>query len=116
MRRLMLSISQSTLAEGLGVTFQQVQKYEKGGNRVSASRLFQLSKILQVPISFFFEEISTDVSQLGFKDSAAPLAAVLATRDGLALATAFSKINDAKVRRAIVKIVEEIARKDSGGS
>ena len=69
MRRMMLGITQSTLAEGPGLTFQQVQKYENGGNRVGASRLWQLSQVLQVPVSFFFEGSSTNTAASDFETS-----------------------------------------------
>jgi transcriptional regulator with XRE-family HTH domain len=109
MRRMMLGMSQSTLADGLDLTFQQVQKYEKGTNRISASRLQQISNILQVPVSFFFEGTP---GQSKAKDDAPSLAYVtdfLATRNGLALTKAFMEIKDAKLRRNIVHLVEELA-------
>jgi transcriptional regulator with XRE-family HTH domain len=111
MRRLMLDKSQSELGVALGLTFQQVQKYEKGANRVSASRLQHLANILGVPVSFFFEG-----APLGFEPSDRPrmdwdMSAVndfLATTDGLALVKAFASISDPKIRRAIVALVEQI--------
>jgi transcriptional regulator with XRE-family HTH domain len=114
MRRLMLDMSQSDLADGLGLTFQQVQKYEKGSNRVSASRLQHLSQILQVPVPFFFEgaPAASGVSQAAKGTADAPSPAYvtdfLATSDGLALVKAFRRIEDAKLRRAIVRLVEGI--------
>jgi transcriptional regulator with XRE-family HTH domain len=113
MRRLMLNRSQSQIANALGLTFQQVQKYEKGSNRISASRLQQMCSILQVPVSFFFEGAPQafsvpDLIGTEVDDEAAVLTGFLATSDGLALATAYSRIRDAKVRRAIVALVEEI--------
>jgi transcriptional regulator with XRE-family HTH domain len=111
MRRLMLDMSQSELGVALGLTFQQVQKYEKGANRVSASRLQHLSNILDVPVSFFFEGAppgfeSTDPPSVGWDMSA--VNAFLATTDGLALVKAFASITDPKIRRAIVALVEQI--------
>ena len=112
MRRLMLDMSQETLANELGITFQQVQKYEKGTNRISASRLQAISEILQVTVSFFFE----GASQTAFgaqKGAEAPspdyVSEFLASSDGVRLAKAFTKIGDAKLRRCIVHLVEEIA-------
>jgi transcriptional regulator with XRE-family HTH domain len=108
MRRKMLGMSQSTLANGLDLTFQQVQKYEKGTNRISASRLQHISQILQLPVTFFFE----GTGQSKAKDDAPSMAYVtdfLATRNGLALTKAFMEIKDAKLRRNIVHLVEEIA-------
>jgi transcriptional regulator with XRE-family HTH domain len=109
MRRMMLGMSQSTLANGLNLTFQQVQKYEKGTNRISASRLQHISQILQLPVTFFFEGTP---GQSKAKDDAPSLAYVtdfLATRNGLTLTKAFMKIKDAKLRRNIVHLVEELA-------
>jgi transcriptional regulator with XRE-family HTH domain len=114
MRRLMLDMSQADIANALGLTFQQVQKYEKGTNRISASRLQHLSQILQVPVPFFFEgaPAAFGVSQAakGAADAPSPayVTDFLATSDGLALVKAFVCIEDAKLRRAIVRLVEEI--------
>jgi len=111
MRRMMLGMSQTALGEALGITFQQVQKYEKGTNRISASRLQQACDILQVPIAFFFEglpiapavagSIETQLSTGQFTD-------FMATRDGLALAKAFMRIGNVQLRRRILHLVEEI--------
>jgi transcriptional regulator with XRE-family HTH domain len=109
MRRMMLGMCKSTLANGLNLTFQQVQKYEKGTNRISASRLQHISQILQLPVTFFFEGTP---GQSKAKDDAPSLAYVtdfLATRNGLTLTKAFMKIKDAKLRRNIVHLVEELA-------
>lgn len=106
MRRLMLGMSQEELAEGLGLTFQQVQKYEKGTNRISASRLQQIAQILQVPVSFLFQEFEAPDA----KQAPSWLSGFLATKDGLALTKAFMTIRDRQVRRRIVQLVEAIAR------
>jgi len=117
MRRLMLHMSQERLADQLGLTFQQVQKYEKGTNRIGASRLQQISHILQVPVSFFFEGAPTNANATRVDDiSEAPSPAYvsdfLATSDGLALTKAFMRISDSKLRRRIVDLVEQIAVSD----
>jgi transcriptional regulator with XRE-family HTH domain len=115
MRRLMLDMSQTDLADGLGLTFQQVQKYEKGANRVSASRLQHISQILQVPVPFFFEgaPAATGIRPSAGETAEAPspvyVSDFLATSDGLSLVKAFMGIKDAKLRRAIVRLVEGIA-------
>ena len=110
MRRLMLDMSQETLADALGLTFQQVQKYEKGANRVGASRLQKLSEILQVPVGFFFEGLPGKGGPGGEPNSAlAFVADFAASSDGLALVRSFSKISDAKLRRSIVELVEHMA-------
>jgi transcriptional regulator with XRE-family HTH domain len=111
MRRLMLNKSQSDIANALGLTFQQVQKYEKGSNRISASRLQNLCTILQVPVSFFFEGAPREPMQptLGSAEqSPSYVDDFLATSDGVALALAFGRIREPKVRRAIVALVEQI--------
>jgi transcriptional regulator with XRE-family HTH domain len=112
MRRMMLNMSQEKLGEALGLTFQQVQKYEKGTNRIGASRLQQISSILQVPVSFFFEGApgSGDVVP-GMSDAPSPsyISDFLATSDGLALTKSFMRIKDQKLRRRIVDLVEQIA-------
>lgn len=112
MRRMMLSMSQEKLGDALGLTFQQVQKYEKGTNRIGASRLQQIAGILQVPVSFFFEgapDFSSSARDAGEAPSPAYVADFLATSDGLALTRAFMRIKDAKLRRSIVDLVENIA-------
>jgi transcriptional regulator with XRE-family HTH domain len=111
MRRLMLNKSQSDIAKALGLTFQQVQKYEKGSNRVSASRLQALSAILQVPMSFFFEGLPQEPklpTLAGDEQSLSYVDEFLATSEGVALALAFGRIRRPRVRRAIVALVEQI--------
>jgi len=114
MRRMMLGMSQEKLGDALGLTFQQVQKYEKGANRIGASRLQQISQILQVPVSFFFEGVPSPRAEqraegLAEAPSPAYVSDFLATSDGLALTKAFVRITDAKLRRRIVDLVEQIA-------
>src|SRR5713101_5899029 len=100
MRRMMLAMSQEKLGDALGLTFQQVQKYEKGTNRIGASRLQQISHILQVPVAFFFEGAP---SVPGIPQATAPspayVADFLATSDGIRLANAFMRIENAGLRR-----------------
>jgi transcriptional regulator with XRE-family HTH domain len=110
MRRKMLSMSQTELGAALGVTFQQVQKYENGTNRISASRLQQIAHALQAPVSFFFEDPLKPTGE-GVRQARSPdyVTEFLTTTDGLALARAFTTIEDRKVRRSIVKLFEEIA-------
>jgi transcriptional regulator with XRE-family HTH domain len=115
MRRMMLGMSQEKLGDSLGLTFQQVQKYEKGTNRIGASRLQQISNILQVPVSFFFEGAPNSAPAqggLGEAPSPAYVSDFLATSDGLSLTRAFTRIKDAKLRRRIVDLVEQIAKDD----
>ena len=114
MRRLMLDMSQIDLGNALGLTFQQIQKYEKGRNRVSASRLQHISQILQVPVPFFFEgaPAASGVRPAARGTADAPtltyVTDFLATSDGLALMKAFTCVEDRKLRRAIVQLVEQI--------
>jgi transcriptional regulator with XRE-family HTH domain len=113
---MMLGMSQEKLGDSLDLTFQQVQKYEKGANRIGASRLQQISHILQVPVAFFFEGAPHAPGQSATNLSEAPSPAYvsdfLATSDGLALTKAFMGIKDAKLRRKIVDLVEQIADGD----
>jgi len=111
MRRMMLSMSQEKLGDSLGLTFQQVQKYEKGTNRIGASRLQQISLILQVPVAFFFEGAPSPPGRppgLGEAPSPVYVTDFLATPDGLALVRAFIRIENAKLRRRLVDLVEEM--------
>lgn len=117
MRRMMLAMSQEKLGDALGLTFQQVQKYEKGTNRIGASRLQQISHILQVPVSFFFDGapiIAGMPRAEGVSEAPSPayVSDFLATSDGLALTKAFMRIDDSKLRRRIVDLVEQIATRD----
>ena len=114
MRRIMLGMSQEKLGEALGLTFQQIQKYEKGTNRVGASRIQQISEILQVPVSFLFEGGPTGISGNGFSEGTSPtyVSDFLATSEGLALTRAFTRIADSKLRRSIVDLVEQIAARE----
>jgi transcriptional regulator with XRE-family HTH domain len=108
-RRLALGISQETLGTALGITFQQVQKYEKGTNRIGASRLQHVSGILQVPIAYFFEGTPGQMKAKGNAPSSTYVSDFIATTDGLTLAKAFTQIKNVNVRHQIVKLVNEIA-------
>src|SRR5215813_6622845 len=118
-RRMLLGMSQEKLGEKLGLTFQQVQKYEKGINRIGASRLFDLAQVLGVPVQFFYEEAPAGdpppVVPDGFSETPAENAIVqfLRSRDGLELNKAFVRISDAKARRAIVDLVRSLANDDT---
>jgi transcriptional regulator with XRE-family HTH domain len=115
MRRMMLGMSQEKLGDALGLTFQQVQKYEKGTNRIGASRLQQIAHILQVPVSFFFEGAphtpGGQASGGGMSEAPSPayVSDFLATSDGLSLTKSFMRIKSSKLRRRIVDLVEQIA-------
>ena len=119
LRRMLLGMSQEKLGEHLGLTFQQVQKYEKGVNRIGASRLFELAKVLGVPIQFFYDEAPSNVLghgvHMGFAESSGDSYVVefLASREGLELNKAFSRISDPKVRRAITDLVKSLAGEEN---
>lgn len=117
LRRMLLGMSQEKLGDKLGLTFQQVQKYEKGVNRIGASRLFQLSKILDVPVQFFFDEAPLGAPATMEPGSAEDsndglLFELLNSREGLELNRAFAKITDAKVRRKVIELVRSISDGD----
>ncbi|HEY2758860.1 MAG TPA: helix-turn-helix transcriptional regulator [Pseudolabrys sp.] len=116
MRRMMLGMSQEKLGDALGLTFQQVQKYEKGTNRIGASRLQQIAHILQVPVSFFFEGAphAPGGAPTGMAEAPSPayVSDFLATSDGLSLTKSFMRIKNSKLRRRIVDLVEQIAGED----
>jgi len=112
LRRTMLGMSQEKLGEHLGITFQQIQKYEKGANRIGASRLQQIARVLNTPVAFFFEDAPGHQPPApGFAEAESPDYVVdfLSSSEGLQLNRAFVKIKDAKVRRKIVEMVRALA-------
>ncbi|MFN3656789.1 MAG: helix-turn-helix domain-containing protein [Pseudolabrys sp.] len=109
MRRMMLAMSQEKLGNGLGLTFQQVQKYEKGTNRIGASRLQQIASILGVPVAFFFEGQPRAGHAPAGDVRTMELVTFTSSRDGLNLIAAFARIPDPKLRRAIVQLAEQAA-------
>lgn len=114
LRRNMLGLSQEKLGESLGITFQQIQKYEKGTNRVGASRLQAISSILGVPVAFFFEDAPGETAPGGFAESQSTDFVVdfLGSAEGLQLNRAFVKIRDTKVRRKIIDLVKVLAAQE----
>lgn len=117
LRRMLLGMSQERLGDSMGLTFQQVQKYEKGINRIGASRLFQISRILDVPVQFFFEEAPNigDVRPargMAEADSESFILDFLNTREGLELNRAFVKIRDPKVRKSVVDLTRALSSSD----
>lgn len=112
LRRTMLGMSQEKLGDALGITFQQIQKYEKGANRVGASRLQEISRILNTPVAFFFEGApGQDPSEGGFKEASSTNYVVdfLSSNEGLQLNRAFIKIEDPKVRKKLVELARALA-------
>ena len=110
MQRIVRGFSQTELGKAVGVTFQQVQKYEKGTNRVSASRLQRIANVLEVTPDFFFEGVQARAVGNSDSKEVAVIDEFISSRDGVALSRAFTRILDAKIRRSIVLLVEEIAQ------
>ncbi len=118
LRRTMLGMSQEKLAQALGLTFQQVQKYERGTNRVGSSRLYELSKILDVPIQFFFDEMPAEIAATarggngsGFSEAAADYQPdTLAKRETLELVRAYYRIKSPRVRKKVFDLAKTLGR------
>ena len=111
-RRTLLGMSQEKLGDAMGLTFQQVQKYEKGANRVSASRLFRLSKVFRVPVSYFFDDLPTDpvIETHGLReDSPAIRADMRTSRMTLELIRAYHGISDPARREIVLGLIEALA-------
>lgn len=107
LRRTSLGFSQGTLGEGLGITFQQVQKYEKGTNRVGAGRLQRISELLGVPVSFFFENNPSALKEIGARTMI--VQSELVSHESVALAKAFLAIGDDRVRQNVLMLVQSLA-------
>ncbi|MEI3854809.1 MULTISPECIES: helix-turn-helix domain-containing protein [unclassified Ensifer] len=113
MRRLMAGLSQEKLADGLGITFQQVQKYEKGTNRIGASRLQAIADILGVHPSFFFQEGDDAAARSGAGDTTrepSEISSFVSSKEGIALNRAFLKITDPVLRKKIISLVAAVAQ------
>lgn len=112
LRRTLLGMSQEKLGEAIGLTFQQVQKYERGANRIGASRLYDLSRVLDVPVSFFFDDMKEEIGgalRPGFSEAPADFDAKdLSKREILELARAFDRIKDEKVRKRILELTKSL--------
>ncbi len=116
LRRTLLGMSQEKLGEAIGLTFQQVQKYERGANRIGASRLWDLSRVLDCPISFFFEEMAEDTASssprnlnIESPDVEPPENDPMAKRETLELVRAYYRIKDYHVRRRIYELAKSLA-------
>lgn len=111
MRRMLVGMSQEKLGESLGLTFQQVQKYEKGTNRIGASRLYKISQILSVPVNFFFENIPNEEEAIGFSENNSENFAYdfMNSAEGFQLGQAFSSIKDVRIRRRIIDLVRSLS-------
>ncbi|HEY4077699.1 MAG TPA: helix-turn-helix transcriptional regulator [Rhizomicrobium sp.] len=114
-RRMLIGMSQERLGDMLGLTFQQVQKYEKGVNRIGAGRLFEVARILNVPVDFFYEGVSAQLAGqpgMGEPESAPPVMEFVSSGEGLQLSLAFMKIKDAKVRKRVLDLVKSLAEEE----
>jgi transcriptional regulator with XRE-family HTH domain len=111
-RRKVLGLSQTQLADALGITFQQVQKYERGANRISASKLYEAARLLQSPVSYFFEGL--DETSFAEQDDgvAQRMIQFVATPEGLELASLFPRLNDRRLRRRVVDLVKAMVDDD----
>lgn len=113
-RRMLIGMSQEKLGELLGLTFQQVQKYEKGVNRIGAGRLYDVSRILGVPIDYFYEGINAQPAGDGAaEDGAPPVMEFVSSGEGLQLSLAFMKIKDSKVRKRVLDLVKSLAEEEA---
>ena len=111
---MLIGMSQEKLGDMLGLTFQQVQKYEKGVNRIGAGRLFEISRILGVPIDFFYEGVAA--AGEGRADAAQPVMAFVSSGEGLQLSLAFMKIKDPKVRKRVLDLVKSLANEEEAAT
>jgi len=118
MRRKFLGMSQEGLAETIDLTFQQVQKYERGSNRISASKLYEISKALKAPVSYFFEGYGEGENPDGFSESESEqfVHGFLMTTEGIELAEAFPRIKNPKHRRRILDLVRALAEDEDSSS
>jgi transcriptional regulator with XRE-family HTH domain len=114
-RRMLIGMSQEKLGDLLGLTFQQVQKYEKGVNRIGAGRLYEISRILSVPIDFFYEGVS-GAPEGGVAEDGVPVMEFVSSGEGLQLSLAFMKIKDPKVRKRVLDLVKSLAEEESSES
>lgn len=121
LRRMLIGMSQERLGELLGVTFQQVQKYEKGANRIGASRLYEISRILDVPVQFFFDDLPQDGDRPiarphGFAETSSEpfVMDFVSSSEGLSLNRAYSAISEPRLRRRVLELVRELAGTGEG--
>lgn len=108
-RRILMGLSQERLGEDLGVTFQQVQKYERGSNRISASRLYEISRVLEVPPSYFFDEL-LDSEESSFANQVSGVADPMSKRETLELVRAYYKIADPKIRQELCSLIRSLGQ------
>ena len=122
LRRTMLGMSQEKLGKAINLTFQQVQKYERGANRIGASRLYQLSRVLDVPVSFFFDEMPAGTGDrprsrvAGLAEGVEPYGAdPMVKRETLELVRAYYRIRDPRVRKKVFELAKALAKSGAEG-
>ena len=108
-RRMLIGMSQEKLGDLLGLTFQQVQKYEKGVNRIGAGRLYEVSRILNVPVDFFYEGVAASGQE---SEGTPPVMEFVSSGEGLQLALAFMKIKDVRVRKRMLDLIKSLAEEE----
>lgn len=117
MRRMLIGMSQERLGDQLKLTFQQVQKYEKGANRIGASRLYQIARTLDVPVDYFYEGLDLEESDQGAGFGEAPVSSfdldMLSTSEGIQLNSAFFSIEDAEVRKRLLDLMKAMAEQSA---
>ncbi len=120
LRRLLIGMSQEKLGESLSLTFQQVQKYEKGTNRIGASRLFEIARILGVPVQYFYEDMDHSVAggEAAFAESSGEpfVMDFVSSAEGLELNRSFAAIGDPRVRRTLIELMKSMAKAEGGAS
>ncbi len=120
LRRMLVGMSQEKLGEKLGLTFQQIQKYEKGANRIGASRLYQIAQILGVSVQFFFDDMAEDVKppEEGFAEAESTpfVMDFVNSSEGLQLNRAFTNIADAKVRKRLLDLIKTLSEEQRQAS
>lgn len=112
LRRMIVGLSQEALGKSLGLTFQQIQKYEKGVNRIGASRMFEISRLLDVPVQFFYDEFGdTGVAAQGFAENrhGEPIMDLVNSPEGVQLCRYYASIRDPLVKRRVLELVRSIA-------
>jgi transcriptional regulator with XRE-family HTH domain len=113
--RLGRRLSQEKVADALGVSFQQIQKYESGSNRIGTGRLYAIAKVLELPVAYFFEGIDKNPAKAARADSMSPITDALSTKEGVRIAVALSRIRDLETRRRIANLLEAIIEDESKG-
>lgn len=113
LRRMILGMSQEALGTALGLTFQQIQKYEKGVNRIGASRMYEIARLLQVPVQFFYDDYDAEPFAGGFAEEAEPVMEMVRSQEGVQLCRYFAGIKDPDVKKRVLDLVRSIAETEN---